>query len=80
MKYTVDWSDIGAALVALLALAIVVYALAFMVVAAKTEAVCAQHGWRDYTVTWNFTQYCVREENEYEIIKPLHEIVEEAIQ
>ena len=46
-------------------------------VSASTDALCAQNGWRDSKVTWNFQRYCIREENEYEIIVPLYKIMDD---
>ena len=39
-----------------------------------TEIQCLELGWKDSHTTWNLKQYCSREENEYEITKPLSEI------
>ena len=74
MRIRINWEDVAATVVIALVLAIIIYAAVFTVCVAKTELACAQEGWRDYTVTWNLEQFCVREENEYEIIKPLGEI------
>lgn len=40
------------------------------------ERQCLAHGWAGSKVTFALEQYCIREENEYEITKPLRDIVE----
>lgn len=52
--------------------------LAILLVAfARAEKLCLEHGWKDSKVTWGLTAYCIREENEYEIVKPLKVILAE---
>lgn len=80
IRLNFSWEDFCAVVVALVILAIVVYAVAFTIDMAKTELACARHGWAGYKVTWNFESYCLREENEYEIVRPLIDILEEGIQ
>ncbi len=36
---------------------------------------CLEYGYANHSVTWNFKGYCIREENEYEIVKPLSELI-----
>ena len=38
------------------------------------EKECLSRGWKESSVTWDLTIYCIREENEYEIVRPLSEI------
>ena len=52
-----------------------VYSLMLGIASAKLEKKCLLYGWKDYSVTWDFQKYCIREENEYEIVKPLEEII-----
>jgi hypothetical protein len=35
---------------------------------------CLRQGYADSKVTWTFEGYCIREENEYEIVVPLREL------
>jgi len=44
----------------------------------STQATCLAYGWKDSRVTWNFKRYCVREEDEWEVVKPLSVILEES--
>lgn len=71
-KFNIDWSTwllevIFIALVLMTALWCPVQFAASL----RAEKLCLQHGWKDAKVTWDLTAYCVREENEYEIVKPL---------
>lgn len=62
------------ACVAVLALKLLVVAPAQM----RCEAACLQAGWaqNDY-IWWQSECYCIREENEFEITKPLRVIIQE---
>ena len=40
-----------------------------------TQSKCLELGWASSEITWNFQAYCIREENEYEITKPLKELL-----
>ena len=78
--YMDRWELVGSVLVYLAAVVIVLFILllaAYMVVDVKVEADCLSHGWKDSKVDWKFEAYCIREENEYEIVKPLSEILEQ---
>jgi hypothetical protein len=46
----------------------------YIIVSADTAQKCLLLGWKSSAVTWNFQRYCSREENEFEITKPLEEI------
>lgn len=72
--------DLLAVAIIILIAVVISYGIAFMFKVASVEAQCYQHGWADYKVAWNFNSYCLREENEYEIIRPLADILEEAVQ
>jgi len=39
------------------------------------DAKCKELGWKNSSITWNLKAYCIREENEYEITKPLSELL-----
>lgn len=54
-----------------------IYSLVFIVIYSTTEQLCLENGWKEGIITWNFQRYCGREENEYEIVKPLKEIIKE---
>lgn len=41
------------------------------------DAQCLEHGWKDARLDWRLRAYCIREENEYEIVRPLHEVLKE---
>ena len=41
---------------------------------AEVQRRCLVHGYPDSYVAWNFAAYCVREENEYEIVVPLGDL------
>lgn len=49
--------------------------LIYMTFAFATNQKCLEAGWRSSEVTWNLQQYCSREENEYEITKPLKKVL-----
>ena len=52
------------------------WALASIPVMMGAESLCLEAGYPRATVTWNWKTYCVREENEYEIVKPLRDVLE----
>ncbi len=58
---------------------IIVFLLGYGVLTAiyslTTEQICLENGWKEGVITWNLQRYCSREENEYEITKPLKEII-----
>lgn len=57
------------AMVAILALAL------YAAITISNEAICLEHGWASSKTTYTLKGYCIRKENEYEITKPLLEIV-----
>lgn len=61
----------------LFAFILIIFAI-YMIIIGITEVItnqkCLELGWRDGETTWNFQTYCSREENEYEITKPLKEL------
>lgn len=63
-------------LVSMAVLGFFAYVLVWYVpTALYTEAKCLKNGWKDYRVSIGLQKYCVREENEYEITKPLSEVL-----
>jgi hypothetical protein len=61
-------------LLAMFVIAMVVY----LPIGLETNRQCLKYGWKTGEVTWDLRRYCIREENEYEVVKPLPEIIEEA--
>ena len=59
-------------------IAFVVWMAAFMMLSVTTEARCLEAGWAKASVTYNLRRFCIREENEYEITKPLWRVEREA--
>ena len=55
------------------------YIIALAVVAFRTEVACLNHGYPTSHVGYNLQPFCTREENEYEITKPLSVIEQEAV-
>jgi hypothetical protein len=64
-------------LMTFLAVGFIFYILTFGAILFRAEAECYRYGYVDAHVPFTLTAYCSREENEYEIIKPLSEIYEE---
>lgn len=62
----------------LFAFILIIFAI-YMIIIGINEVItnqkCLELGWRDGEITWNFQAYCIREENEYEITKPLKELL-----
>ena len=56
-----------------------IYCIILAIVALDTDAKCLALGWKEAHITWDFKRYCSREENEYEITKPLEEIEKELL-
>lgn len=67
-------------LLAVLAVVVVVWFIAFLYKYAVTEIYCLRAGWADSAVTVTLEPYCIREENEYEITKPLWKVLQEETQ
>jgi hypothetical protein len=72
-----DIVDVVMIVVILLFVAFVVVACIFTVHMVQTKKLCLENGWRNYSITWDLQKFCIREENEYEIVKPLSEILAE---
>jgi len=53
------------------------YGVVFLVDVASTEKNCLDAGWADHKVAYDLTSYCIREENEYEIVVPLKDLQNE---
>ena len=53
----------------------IVYGLTFVVQDARVHLQCLDYGYANHSVAWNLRAYCIREENEYEIVKPLSELI-----
>lgn len=64
-------------LVVFLIAALIAFTLTYLIQAARADQQCAELGWRDYKIIWNLKAFCIREENEYEIIRPLKELLNE---
>lgn len=65
---------IGAIIGIIFIIFLITYMGTLLITSFKVEADCLKLGWRNSIVVWNFEQYCIREENEYEITKPLKEL------
>ena len=48
-----------------------------IIISADTSQKCRAAGWGEASITWNLEKYCHREENEFEITKPLNEVLQE---
>jgi len=67
----VNWSGVvGVAAGAMF----ILWILCYCVVSFNVQKTCLEAGWRDYEVTWDYSAFCVREENEYEIVIPLSQV------
>lgn len=75
MRLTLDTGDIIARLLIIALASMLVYSIFYIIIDARVLKACLLHGWRDSMITWDFQGFCAREENEYEIVKPLSEIV-----
>lgn len=53
---------------------IVSVVVAYGVLMAYTNSKCLEYSYKEARVSYDFSLYCIREENEYEIVKPLREI------
>lgn len=42
------------------------------------EAKCLEHGWSETSITFGLQCYCTREEDAYDIVRPLSEIIAES--
>lgn len=71
MDNRVDWGAICLNALGVFVVTLLVYFTIFMAISAQTKRACLRAGWKDNEVTWNLERYCIREENEYEITKPL---------
>lgn len=56
----------------------IIWAVAAFVSIIIVESQCLAYGWADANITWYLKGYCIREENEYEITRPLSEILAES--
>lgn len=74
MKYTSDAEAIFWILTAILTFILAIGAVVFGLKTFITESTCLSYGWKDAKIDWRLKGYCIREENEYEIVKPLNEI------
>ena len=54
-----------------------IIAIVFMPLQMTAESKCKALGWKNSSVTWDLIQYCHRQENEYDITKPLSELTPE---
>jgi len=70
--------DIKFFLITLLVVSLIAWFAMQIVADFSTQATCLKYGWKDHAVTWNFERYCIREEDEFEITKPLSVIIEES--
>ena len=73
----IEWDKIIGVIVGIVIVAIVALMAARFVVDSRVQKLCLQHGWANHGVTWDLQGFCIREENEYEIVKPLSEILAE---
>ena len=69
------WDEIGYNAVGLLTTLFVICMIAFAVKAVLTEKLCLENGYANSNLAIDFTGYCIREENEYEITIPLKELL-----
>lgn len=58
---------------------VIIWIVLFLVMTADVEAKCLKLGWADYAVAFNLKQYCIREENEYEITVPLSDVISDSL-
>lgn len=70
----IDWGFVSLILILVTTLAITGIVLA---VSLRADKLCLEQGWANSKVTWDLTTYCIREENEYEIVKPLEAILQD---
>jgi len=61
----------------ILVMLLLLYTLVHCIATINVDAECLRHGWKDSRVDWRFRSYCIREENEYEIVAPLSEVIGE---
>lgn len=56
---------------------LVLFMVALTFVSVRDTAICLEHGWALTRTTWKLESFCIREENEYEIVKSVIEVVNE---
>lgn len=67
-------SDHGPALIGVLLLAFFFYFVALAVTAGAAESKCLAAGWREAKVDYALNVYCVKREDQTDIVKPLREV------
>jgi len=74
-KPNIDWDAWLAAAIVITLVLLIAIGCAHLTTFLWAEKHCLMHGWKDAKVTWDLTAYCIREENEYEIVRPLSEVM-----